>query len=177
MAKAKYTYNESRKEWYTLVYDGTLTASGAKHRKRISSKKSSADLEKKVIAFKQQLEAGDTVQLSTITFGEYSRIWLGLYKNTKELNTQKMYSLCVNKYLAILDDIRLIDIKHSHFQQVINANSDHPKTCKNIKLTFSQIIRKFIENTLHQRQLLKTHFEIIQHRQQPIVPIVGVDVI
>ena len=37
MAKAKYTYNESRKEWYTLVYDGTLTASGAKHRKRISS--------------------------------------------------------------------------------------------------------------------------------------------
>ena len=33
MAKAKYTYNESRKEWYTLVYDGTLTASGAKHRK------------------------------------------------------------------------------------------------------------------------------------------------
>lgn len=146
MAKAKYTYNESRKEWYTLVYDGTLTASGAKHRKRISSKKSSADLEKKVIAFKQQLEAGDTVQLSTITFGEYSRIWLGLYKNTKELNTQKMYSLCVNKYLAILDDIRLIDIKHSHFQQVINANSDHPKTCKNIKLTFSQIIRSAVRD-------------------------------
>lgn len=146
MAKAKYTYNESRREWYTLVYDGTLTASGAKHRKRISSKKSSADLEKKVIAFKQQLEAGDTVQLSTITFGEYSRIWLGLYKNTKELNTQKMYSLCVNKYLAILDDIRLIDIKHSHFQQVINANSDHPKTCKNIKLTFSQIIRSAVRD-------------------------------
>lgn len=146
MAKAKYTYNEQRKEWYTLVYDGTLTASGAKHRKRISSKKSSADLEKKVIAFKQQLEAGDTVQLSTITFGEYSRIWLGLYKNTKELNTQKMYSLCVNKYLAILDDIRLIDIKHSHFQQVINANSDHPKTCKNIKLTFSQIIRSAVRD-------------------------------
>lgn len=146
MAKAKYTYNESRKEWYTLVYDGTLTASGAKHRKRISSKKSSADLEKKVIAFKQQLEAGDTVQLSTITFGEYSRIWLGLYKNTKELNTQKMYSLCVNKYLAQLDDIRLIDIKHSHFQQVINANSDHPKTCKNIKLTFSQIIRSAVRD-------------------------------
>ena len=55
MAKAKYSFNEARKEWYTLVYDGTLTATGAKHRKRISSKKSSADLEKKVIAFKQEL--------------------------------------------------------------------------------------------------------------------------
>lgn len=56
MAKAKYTFNESRKEWITLVWDGTYTQTGAKHRKRISSKKSSADLEKKVIAFKQALE-------------------------------------------------------------------------------------------------------------------------
>ena len=73
MAKAKYTYNPERKEWYTLVYDGTLTKTGEKHRKRITSKKSSADLEKKVIAFKQSLENNEAINLSTITFGEYSR--------------------------------------------------------------------------------------------------------
>ena len=30
MAKAKYSFNEARKEWYTLVYDGTLTATAQK---------------------------------------------------------------------------------------------------------------------------------------------------
>ena len=145
MAKAKYTYNEKRKEWYTLVYDGTLTKTGAKHRKRISSKKSSADLEKKVIAFKASLETTG-VQVSNITFGEYSKIWFDLYKQNKELNTQKMYKTCVDKYLAPLDDIRLTDIKHSHFQMIINENSEHPKTCKNIKLAFSQIIKSAVRD-------------------------------
>ena len=78
MAKSKYTYNEKRKEWYTLVYDGTLTASGEKHRKRITSKKSSADLEKKVNAFKAELSGKGVAQTSNITFGEYSRTWYGV---------------------------------------------------------------------------------------------------
>lgn len=143
MAKAKYSYNPDRKEWYTLVYDGTLTPSGAKHRKWISSKKSSADLERKVNEYKQSLQEG-FVETSNITFGEYSRTWFELYKSTKELNTQRMYKTCVFKYLTPLDNIRLVDIKHSHFQSIINQNMEHPKTCKNIKLTFSQIIKSAV---------------------------------
>lgn len=145
MAKAKYSYNPDRKEWYTLVYDGTLTPSGAKHRKRITSKKSSADLEKKVIEFKQSLQQG-FVQTSNITFGQYSRSWFDLYKASKEINTQRMYKTCVYKYLIPLDNIRLVDIKHSHFQSIINQNMEHPKTCKNIKLTFSQIIKSAVRD-------------------------------
>lgn len=145
MAKAKYSYNPERKEWSTLVYDGTLTSTGAKHRKWISSKKSSADLERKVNEFKLSIQNG-FVETSNITFGEYSRSWLDLYKSSKELNTQKMYKTCVYKYLTPLDDIRLVDIKHSHFQAIINQNIDHPKTCKNIKLTFSQIIKSAVRD-------------------------------
>lgn len=143
MAKAKYSYNPDRKEWYTLVYDGKLTPTGAKHRKRITSKKSSADLEKKVNDYKLSLQQG-FVETSNITFGEYSRTWFELYKTTKELNTQRMYKTCVFKYLTPLDNIRLVDIKHSHFQSIINQNMEHPKTCKNIKLTFSQIIKSAV---------------------------------
>ena len=146
MAKAKYSYNEKRKEWSTLVYDGTLTATGAKHRKWITSKKSSADLEKKVIEFKQQLDKTGFIETSNITFGEYSRSWFDLYKASKELNTQKMYKSCVYKYLTPLDDIRLVDIKHSHFQSIINQNMEHPKTCKNIKLAFTQIIKSAVRD-------------------------------
>ena len=144
MAKAKYSYNEKRKEWYTLVYDGTLTSTGSKHRKRISSKKSSADLEKKVNAFKADLARNEYSE-SNLTFGEYSQKWLRLYKITKEKNTQKMYEAAV-RCLAPLEDIRLVDIRHSHFQQIINENIDKPKTCKNIKITFTQIIKSAVRD-------------------------------
>ena len=147
MAKAKYSYNPDRKEWYTLVYDGTLTPTGAKHRKRITSKKSSADLEKKVNEFKQSLKGG-FVETSNITFGEYSRTWFELYKSAKELNTQRMYKICVFNYLTPLDDIRLVDIRHSHFQSIINQNMEHPKTCRNIKLTFTQIIKSAVRERI-----------------------------
>lgn len=147
MAKAKYSYNPDRKEWYTLVYDGTLTKTGAKHRKWISSKKSSADLEKKVNEFKQSLKDG-FIETSNITFGEYSQSWFDLYKSSKEINTQRMYKTCVFKYLTPLDSIRLVDIKHSHFQAIINQNMEHPKTCKNIKLAFSQIIKSAVRDRI-----------------------------
>lgn len=144
MASTKYKLN-SRGYYEAKVWDGTYTPSGAKHRKTITSKKSSADLEKKVAAFKRKIEEEEVAEVN-ITFGEYSRRWFEIYKQTKELNTQKMYRTCVFKYLAPLEDIRLIDIKHSHFQQIINENMEHPKTCKNIKLAFTQIIKSAVRD-------------------------------
>ena len=145
MAKAKYSYNEKRKEWSTLVYDGTLTPSGEKHRVRVTSKKSSADLERKVNEIKAKLSK-DEVVLSNITFGEYAQTWLELYKANKELNTQKMYKTIVNNCFYTIDDLRLTDIRHSDFQQIINANRDHPRTCQKIKLTFKQIIKSAVRD-------------------------------
>lgn len=143
MANTKYTKN-SRGYFETKIWDGTYTASGAKHRKTIISKKSSADLEKKVAAFRRQLEEKE-VALVNITLGEYAEQWLSLYKSTKEKNTQSMYRTSV-KYLDSISHVRLSDLKHSHFQQVINENMEHPKTCKNIKLTFTQIIKSAIRD-------------------------------
>lgn len=143
MANTKYTKN-SRGYFETKIWDGTYTASGAKHRKTIISKKSSADLEKKVAAFRRQLEERE-VALVNITLGEYAEQWLSLYKSTKEKNTQSMYRTSV-KYLDSISHVRLSDLKHSHFQQVINENMEHPKTCKNIKLTFTQIIKSAIRD-------------------------------
>ena len=85
MASTKYKLN-SRGYYETKVWDGTYTSTGAKHRKTLISKKSSADLEKKVQAFKRNLEVEEVSEIN-ITFGEYSRKWLDLYKKSKELNT------------------------------------------------------------------------------------------
>ena len=146
MAKTKYTYNEKRKEWYTLVYDGTLTESGEKHRKRISSKKSSADLEKKVIEFKAQLNSKGIVQSSNITFGEYADMWLNNAKATKEANTQRTYRVTLASCFDSINDVPLSKLTHSNFQQCINMKMEHPRTCQLIKLTFTQVIKSAIRD-------------------------------
>lgn len=143
MASTKYKRN-SRGYFETKIWDGTLNPDGTKHRKTIISKQSSADLEKKVNAFKRSLEE-TAVAESNITLGEYARRWFELYKVSKEKNTQKMYSATL-KYLAPIEDVRLTDLRHSHFQQVINLNLDKPKTCKNIKITLTQIIKAAVRD-------------------------------
>lgn len=143
MASTKYKRN-TRGYFEARVWDGTYLSTGAKHRKHITSKVSSADLEKKVNAFKRQLEEKETAE-HNITLGEYSRRWFDLYKQTKEKNTQRMYSNTLH-YLGIYDDVPLTSLRHSHLQQIININIDKPKTCKNIKQTYTQIIKSAVRD-------------------------------
>ena len=155
MAKAKYSYNENRKEWYTLVYDGTYTSDGKKHRKWISSKKSSADLERKVQAFKKNVEEQGAVIDSEYTFGEYAQIWLETSKATKEQNTRRMYAGILNSCFNGINHIPLTQITHSHFQQCINEKIDHPRTCQQLSLTFKQIIRNAVRDRYLPRYALE----------------------
>ena len=146
MAK-KYTYNEKKGYWSTLVWDGTYDADGRKHRKQLTSRKSSADLEKKVAALKKEVEEkGAATPLSGTPFLTYAREWLEISKASKELNTQKMYRGIIEKYFDTIADIPISEIRHSHFQAVINAQIDHPRTCQQIALTFKQIIRYAARN-------------------------------
>lgn len=156
MAKAKYTYNEKRKEWYTLVYDGTLTPTGEKHRKRISSKKSSADLEKKVNAFRLSLEQGhEELRVSNITFGEYAQEWLMTSKASKELNTRRMYEIVLKSCFNSINDIPLHKINHSHFQMCINQKMEHPRTCQQLALTFKQVIKSAVRDRYLPRESIE----------------------
>ena len=141
MAKAKYSYNPTRKEWCTMVYDGTFTASGKKKRKWITSKKSSADLEKKVNAFKKELEERGSSQNCPYSFGEYSQIWLDTCKQTKEQNTVRMYKIVLSSCFNSINHLPLSQISHTDFQRCINEKLDHPRTCQQLSLTFKQIIK------------------------------------
>lgn len=154
MAK-KYTYNEKRKEYYTLVYDGTYNADGSKHRKRITSKKSSADLEKKVAAFKQEISARGSVRSTPYTFGEYAEMWLKTAKATKELNTKRMYETVIKSCFTDISHIPLSQITHSHFQMCINEKQDHPRTCQQLSLTFRQIIKSAVRDAYLPRTALE----------------------
>lgn len=148
MAKAKYSFNEKRKEWYTLVWDGTYTDAGQKHRKRVTSKKSSADLEKKVNALKRAVEENEYTDYSSLTLGEYADQWLETAKSTRETNTKKMYQHVIGSCFKEYRDIPMKDITHSHFQQIINSNQNHPRLCQTISMTFKQIIKSAVRDRI-----------------------------
>ena len=52
-----------------------------------------------------------------------------------------MYDGIIRRYFRELTDISLMEIKHSHLQQIINENMEHPRTCQQILLTFKQVIK------------------------------------
>lgn len=147
MAKAKYKIND-RGEYATRIWDGTYNPDGSKHRINLKSKKSSADLEKKVNALKESIKQGNYVQVSDETFGNYARKWLDIKKNVRGKNTRAMYKNVIDKHLALLEDMRLTDIRNSHFQLVINEAVDKPRTCQQIYITFKQIIRMAVTDNL-----------------------------
>lgn len=161
MGKSKYTYNQNRKEWYTLVWDGTYTAAGAKHRKRVTSKKSSADLEKKVNAMKAAVNNELFRNPSSYTFGQYAEEWLKLSKSTCEINTKKIYAHIVSSCFNDIYDIPLQNITHSHFQKAINTKQDHPRTCQLIHATFAQIIKSAVHDRILPRTAIQDILEDI----------------
>lgn len=145
MAKAKYTKN-SRGEFEARIWDGTYNADGSKHRKRLVSKKSSADLEKQVNQLKNDIANGQFVSKSDITFLEYARQWLHAKKGVREMNTRKMYENVIETHLSFLEGIRLSDIRNSHFQEAINNAQDKPRTCQQIYITFKQILKNAVSD-------------------------------
>lgn len=125
-------------------YLSVRSATGAKHRVRITSKKSSADLEKKVLAFKQQVAEGGASKISNITFGEYAEQWFDTSKSTRELNTQRTYRGILDSCFQEIWYIPLNQLTYSHFQICVNAKKEHPRTCQLLSMTFTQIIKAAI---------------------------------
>ena len=154
MARTKYSYNEQFKGWTTLVWDGTYDDKGRKHRKRVISKKSSRDLENQVEDIRRRIESQGALDYSDLSFYEYALQWLSVAKASREKNTQFMYENAIRVHLSFLDDVKISDIRHSHFQQAINQQSDHPRTCEVIAMTFKQVVKSAVRDRLLPRNAL-----------------------
>ncbi len=146
MATAKYKKNY-RGRWETRVWDGTYNPDGTKHRKVLISTKSSADLERKVQEFKSDRDNMNVTTYSELTFYEYAMKWLKNNKATKEKNTQEMYYYIITGSMYDMD-FPVSQIRHSHFQEIINRNAEHPRSCQQIALTFKQIIKSAIRDRI-----------------------------
>lgn len=154
MAKTKYSYNEKRGAWIASVWDGTYDDKGRKHRRWVTSKKSSRDLERQIDEIKQRVKEHGALEFSDQSFYDYALAWLSTAKASRERNTRAMYENVIRVHLSFLDNIRISDIRHSHFQQAINRQLDHPRTCEIISLTFKQVIKSAVRDHLLPRSAL-----------------------
>lgn len=137
-----------RGEFEARIWDGTYNPDGSKHRKRLVSKKSSADLERKVSRLKNEVENGSYVQPSDIMFVEYARQWLETKKCAREKNTRAMYKNIIETHLSCLENVRLSDVRNSHFQLAVNRALDKPRACQQIHVTFKQILKMAVADNL-----------------------------
>ena len=97
------------------------------------------ELEQKIFNAKNDLSNGLLIADSTL-FGAYADKWIEIYKGTKSVQTKAMY---VNA-IRLLEPLRrtpLKEINRSMLQEVINDNSDHPRSCEIILLTMKQIYK------------------------------------
>ena len=75
---------------------------------------------------------------------EYAQQWKKTFKQTREANTQAMYENIIEKKIVALSGVKLSEVSRIHFQQLINNNADHPRTCQQIQVAFKQIIKSAI---------------------------------
>lgn len=143
MAKAKYTRGADG-YFKTNVWDGTYTAAGQKHRIALRSRKSSRDLENVVAEHNAKLKSRELIQKTEITFLEYARSFVEVFKSTRQNNTRAMYDNIVKKHFVILAGVKLQDISRSHYQMCINNARDKARTQQQIRMVFRQVMESAV---------------------------------
>lgn len=155
MAKAKYTRGADG-YFKTNVWDGTYKPDGRKHYVPIRSRKSSADLEKKRIAFEESVRNRTNLRQSDISFLEYARKWKKVFKDGKSHNTKEMYYNIIEKHLSALDGVKLQDIGRIHLQMVLNNAAGKERTQQQIQMTFFQILQSAVADNLYPANVYET---------------------
>lgn len=160
MATAK--YKRGSDGYFTArVWDGTYDEYGRKHRKPIRSKKSSRDLERKVLEFEQQVRERRQIRKMDVTFLNYAREWKRVYKHQAETNTQAMYDNVIEKHLIILEGIQLQAIERIHLQMVLNNADGKTRTQQQIYMTFKQVLKSAVADHLYPANIMSDIFQSV----------------
>ena len=166
MAKAKYT-KQKNGYFQTRVWDGSYNDDGTKHYIMLRSKKSSKDLENKVNQLAQDVEMRKHLRISDVTFLDYAKAWLQVYKAGKETNTQAMYKNIIDKHFVILKGVKLQDIGRVHYQMLMTSTSDKKRTQQQIQITFKQVLRSAVSDRLFAANVFEdicNNMDVIKYR-------------
>lgn len=149
MAKKQVDKYKPRQDgrYFTQISTGKYADDGKPIRIPLYAK-SSKELEKLVADTKYEIEHGSFAHDKGITFGEYAKKWLEIYKATKSDNTKSMYNNILKNHIDYLEHKKLKEITKSDIQMQINKSSHYPRTCQQMRMTFSQIFESAIGDSL-----------------------------
>lgn len=148
MAKARYKKGADGR-WRTNISTGKYDDNGKLIVIRLSSSKSSADLEKQVqdLQYKLRHKVPTTVQTETVYFKDYAEKWLAT-KEQRSIKTYEMYENILYKHLESLFDTPLDMIRQSDIQYIVSINANHPRICEQIVLTLRQIFDMAVDDDI-----------------------------
>lgn len=118
-----------------------------KPKRKVLYGKTILELDKNVADFKSLQNKGIVINDDGLTVGQWSEMWLKLYKADKAYNTYEMYRRTVNNHiLPTIGNIRLSALKKHHIQELLNSivQDGHARTAELVRLTLSQIIKQAI---------------------------------
>lgn len=110
--------------------------------------KSSAALEKLVAETRYEIDKSIYVKSSNMRFGDYAQEWVQVAKANRGIKTREMYEGIVKNHIDILYCIPLKSVTKSDIQKQINAVSDHPRTCQQMRITINQILQSAVDDNL-----------------------------
>lgn len=148
------------------VCTGQYDARGNPIRKYITAKTIS-ELEAKQAKLRQDIREQRNIFDESITFGRYASKWFTTYKKNKGVRTQEMYSRILNNHLAPLNDIKIVVINRTGIQNIINDNSEHPRTCEQMLLALKQIFDSAVDDGIITKTPVKD-IELPRHVPQVV---------
>ena len=140
-------YKPDKNGYYsTLVWDGSYNKDGTKHRKQLRTKKSSKELERLVKELQDAVSENRFVRKSDITFYDYTKEWISIYKANGRLNTKRMYNYIADSHIKKLGDLKLADITRMHLFTLLNSTTDY--NGNKIYMVMKQVIKSAIRDRL-----------------------------
>lgn len=165
MPRSKYTKGQDGR-YRTNISTGRYDENGKLIVIRLSSSKSSADLEKKVSEVQYKLRHKMPVATQAVpTFKEYSLKWLAT-KEQRSIKTYEMYE-GILRHTERLDDTPLDMIRTSDIQLLISSNSQHPRTCEMILLAIRQIFDMALDDDIINKSPCR-NIELPRHAKEEI---------
>ncbi len=120
-------YSDNGKPKYKNIFGRTIT-----------------ELEQKCTDYLALKNKGVIIDDANLTFGKWAQTWLETYKCNVKPSTKAMYKYVISKHFTEIENIRLMNLKATHIQNLLNSLS--PRTQQKVLITIKQILNQAIEN-------------------------------
>ena len=126
-------------------YHTSITLDGKKYE---LYSKSIKELDKKVIELRVKYEQGLMLKSPTVLFKDYKERWFEAKKPMISAKSIASYQSILDNHFTRIDYMKVVDIKKTDVQYVINDLIDKPNTANKTYMTLNQILENAVDDDI-----------------------------